>query len=147
MWMHQKRRKGVIQRKLFFLGIWSCLIGLPNNTCKFSHILRQNFAIEIIFKETFWSEYIHQCSSDNCVKILNFDTLINLVVKTTMFPYRDNHKYTWNTFNGQTHSQFVHILIDMRRHCVYWMYFHSGERTVILITIRWLQKLGKIVSN
>jgi len=39
-----------------------------------------------------------------------------LVVKSTMFPHRNIHKYTWTSPDGKTHNQTDHILIDRRRH-------------------------------
>ena len=40
------------------------------------------------FKPTIWNEsLVHQDSNDNGVKIVNFDTSKNLVLKSTMFPH------------------------------------------------------------
>ena len=39
-----------------------------------------------IFKQTVGNESLHQDSDDNGVRIVNFATLNNLVVKSTMFP-------------------------------------------------------------
>jgi hypothetical protein len=50
------------------------------------------------------------------VAALNFVTSKNLVVKSTMFPHRRIHKYTWTSPEGNTHNQIDHILIDRRRH-------------------------------
>jgi len=33
-----------------------------------------------------------------------------------MFPYRNVHKYTWTSPDGQIHKQIDHILIDRRWH-------------------------------
>jgi hypothetical protein len=33
-----------------------------------------------------------------------------------MFPYRNVHKYTWTSPDGNTHNQIDHILIDSQRH-------------------------------
>jgi len=71
---------------------------------------------ENIFKPTIGNESLHQDSNDSGVRIVNFVTPKNLVVKSTMFPHRNFHKYTWNSTDGKTHNQTDHILIDRRRH-------------------------------
>jgi len=71
---------------------------------------------ENIFKLTIGSESLHQDSNDNGVRIVNFATSKNLVVKSTMFPPRNIHKYTWISPDGKTHNQIDHILIDRRWH-------------------------------
>jgi len=38
----------------------------------------------------------------------------NLAVKSTLFPHRNFHKYTWNSLDEKTHNKIDHILIDMR---------------------------------
>ena len=49
---------------------------------------------ENIFKPTIGNESLHQHSNDNGVRIVIFATSKNLVVKSTMFPHRNIHKYT-----------------------------------------------------
>jgi len=49
---------------------------------------------ENIFNSTIENESLHQDSNDNGVKILNFVTSKNLVIKSTIFPHRNIHKYT-----------------------------------------------------
>jgi len=71
---------------------------------------------ESIFKPTIGQESFHQDSNDNGVILANFATLKNLVVKSTMFPHRNIHKYTWTSSDGKTHNQIGHILIDRRWH-------------------------------
>jgi len=69
-----------------------------------------------IFKPTIGQESLHQDSNDNGVRLVNFATSKNLFVKSTMFPHRNNHKYTWTSPDGKTHNQIDHILIDRRWH-------------------------------
>ena len=57
------------------------------------------------------SEY---CSNDNGVRIVNFGTSKNLVVKSTMFPHRNIRKYIWTSPDGQTHNQIDHIIMYRR---------------------------------
>ena len=64
----------------------------------------------------YFQESLHQDSNDNGVRIVNFATSKNLVVKSTMFPHRNIHKYTCTSSDGKTHNQIDHILIDRRWH-------------------------------
>jgi hypothetical protein len=68
-----------------------------------------------IFKPTIGDESLHQDSSDNGFRIVNFTTSQHLVVKSTMFPHREIYKYTNTSPDGKTHNQIEHILIDRRR--------------------------------
>jgi hypothetical protein len=72
---------------------------------------RENF-----FKRTIGKESLHQDSNDNGFRIEKFATSKNLVVKSTMFPHRNIHKYNKTSSEGKTHNQIDHILIDRRRH-------------------------------
>jgi hypothetical protein len=51
-------------------------------------------------------------------RIMNFATSKDLVVKGTMFPHRNIHKYTRTCPGGKTHNQIAHILIDRRWHSI-----------------------------
>jgi hypothetical protein len=69
---------------------------------------------EDIFKPTVVNESLHQDITDNGVRIINFVTSKTLVVKSSMFPHRNIHKYKCTCRNGKTHNQIDHILIDRR---------------------------------
>jgi len=56
---------------------------------------------ENIFKPTIGQKSLHQDSYDNGVRLVNFATSQNLVVKSTMFPHRNIHKYTWTSPDGR----------------------------------------------
>jgi endonuclease/exonuclease/phosphatase family metal-dependent hydrolase len=71
---------------------------------------------EDTFKPAIGKESLHQDSNDTGVRVVNFATSKNLVVKSTMFPHRNIHKYTWTSPNGKTHNQIDHIQIDRRWH-------------------------------
>jgi hypothetical protein len=71
---------------------------------------------EDIFKPTIGNESLHEISNDNGVRLVNFATSKNFRVKSTMFPHRNIHKYTWTSPDGKTHNQIDHILVDRRRH-------------------------------
>ena len=96
-----------------------------------------------IFRPTVGKESLHQDSNDNGVRLVNFATPKNLVVKSTMFPHRNIHKYTWTSPDGKTNNQIDHILIDRRQHSSILDVRSYRGLIVILITIRWLQNGGK----
>jgi exonuclease III len=68
---------------------------------------------EDISKPIICNESLHEASNDNGVRVVNFATSKNLIVKTTIFPHSDIHKHTW-TSDGVTHNQIYHVLIDKR---------------------------------
>ena len=67
---------------------------------------------ENIFKPTIGQDSLHQDSNDNGVRIGNFATSKNLVVKSMMFLHRNIHKHTWTSPDGKTPNQNDHVLID-----------------------------------
>jgi hypothetical protein len=71
---------------------------------------------EDIFKSTMGNEGLQEISNDNGVRLVHFATSKNLRDKSTMFPHRNIHKYTWTSPDGKTHNQIGHILVDRRRH-------------------------------
>jgi hypothetical protein len=71
---------------------------------------------ENIFKPTIGNVSLHQDNNDNCVRIVNFATLNNLVIKNTMFPHQHLHKYTWTSPDEKNHNKIDRILIDRRWH-------------------------------
>ncbi|PNF37156.1 hypothetical protein B7P43_G00417 [Cryptotermes secundus] len=60
---------------------------------------------EDIFKPTTGNESLHKISNDNGVRVVNFVTSRNLIVKSTMFPHHNIHKFTWTSPDGKTCNQ------------------------------------------
>jgi hypothetical protein len=60
-----------------------------------------------IFKPKIGYESSHETGNDNEIRSLNFAASKYIVVRSTMFPRRKIHKYTW-TFPD-------HVLVDIRR--------------------------------
>jgi hypothetical protein len=69
---------------------------------------------EDVFKPTIENESLHQDSTDNGVRKINFATSKTLVVKSTMFPHRSIHRYIYTSPNGKAHNQIDHLLLDRR---------------------------------
>jgi hypothetical protein len=56
---------------------------------------------EDFFRPTIGNESFHEISNDNGVRLVNFATSKNLRVKSTVFPHRNIHKYTWMSPGGK----------------------------------------------
>jgi hypothetical protein len=69
---------------------------------------------EDIFKPIIGNESLHEASSENGVRVLNFATSKNVIVKSTTFPHHSIHKHTWTSPDGVTHNQIDHVLIEKR---------------------------------
>jgi hypothetical protein len=65
---------------------------------------------EDIFKQIIGNESLHKISNDNGVRVVNFATSKNFIVKSMMFPLLSIHYYTWISPDGKTHNQIDHIL-------------------------------------
>jgi hypothetical protein len=65
---------------------------------------------EDFFKPTVGNESLNEIYNDNRIRVVNFATSKNLIIKSIMFPHYNIHKFTL-TSDGKTHSQSDHILI------------------------------------
>jgi hypothetical protein len=89
---------------------------------------------ENIYKPTIGNESLHEISNDYGVRVVNFATSRNSVVKSTMFPHCKIHIYTCTSPEGNTHNQIDDVLIEDGIQ-IYLMSDLSEELTVILTTI------------
>jgi len=71
---------------------------------------------EDFFRPTIGLESLHEESNDNRVRVINFATGKNLIVKSTYFRHKNIHKQTWISPDGNTRNQIDHVLVDKRRH-------------------------------
>jgi hypothetical protein len=70
--------------------------------------------MEDIFKPTLGNQSLHEISNDKGV--INYSISKNLIVKSTLFPHSNIHKFTWTSTGGKTQNQNDHTLIDRRQH-------------------------------
>jgi hypothetical protein len=56
------------------------------------------------FKLTIWNEGLHEISNDNGVRVVNYVTSRNLIVKSIMFPHRNIYKYACMSPDKKTQS-------------------------------------------
>jgi len=115
--MHQVRKKSDESKESFYEELELLFDHFPKYHMK---MLLGDFNAKVerehIFKPAIGQESLHQDSNDNGVRLVNFATSKNLIVKSTMFPHRNIHKYTWTSPEGKTHNQIDHVLIDRRWH-------------------------------
>jgi hypothetical protein len=64
---------------------------------------------EDISKPTIGNESLYEISNDNGVRVVNFAVFKNLIVKSTMIPYRNIHKIVWRSPDGKKCNQIGHI--------------------------------------
>jgi hypothetical protein len=62
---------------------------------------------EDIFKPTIGNKSLNKSSNDNGVRVVNFATSKILIVKSTMFPQRKIHKFTWTFPDGKTPTKLT----------------------------------------
>jgi hypothetical protein len=74
--------------------------------------------MEDIFKLTIGDESSHEISNGNAVRIVNFALSIKLAVKSTMFPHRSIHKYTWTSSDVNRQKQIDQISVDRIQHSI-----------------------------
>jgi len=67
---------------------------------------------EAVLKLTIRNVNLLQDCNDNGVILVNLGTSNNLVIKSTVSPHLNSHKYTCTSSNDNTHNQIDHILID-----------------------------------
>jgi hypothetical protein len=70
---------------------------------------------EDIFKPIIGNESLHEASKDHGVRVVNFATSKNLIIKSTTFPHCDIHKHTWTSPDDVTHNQTDHVLRDKKK--------------------------------
>jgi len=88
-------------------------VPLENSARRFKCKSRER---ESNFKRTIMNESLQQDNNDDGVRRVNFASTKNLVVKSTMFPHRNIHKYTWTSHDETTHNHIDYILIERRWH-------------------------------
>jgi hypothetical protein len=60
-----------------------------------------------IFKPIIGNESLYEASNDNGVRVVNFATSKNLIVKSTTLPHHNTRKHTWTSLDGVTYNQIV----------------------------------------
>jgi hypothetical protein len=64
---------------------------------------------ENILKLIIGNESLYEVSNDNGVRVVNFATSENLIVKSTTFPHCNIHKHTWTSPDGDIQTQIMSL--------------------------------------
>lgn len=71
--------------------------------------------MQLFSNNKIWNESLHETNNDNGVNV-NFATLYNLIVESTVVLYRNIHKYIWTSPDGKTHNLTYHVLVGEELH-------------------------------
>jgi hypothetical protein len=63
---------------------------------------------EDIFEPTFGNDSSYEISNNSGVRVVNFAACKNSVLRSTVSPHRDIHKYTLMSPEGKMHNQIGH---------------------------------------
>lgn len=69
---------------------------------------------EGIFGPAVGNHSLHESTSDNGMRLIDFAVARNMVVSSTRFKHRSIHKATWLSPDQKTRNQIDHVLIDGR---------------------------------
>jgi hypothetical protein len=75
-------------------------------------ILNAKVGKEITHGGTTGVHSLHEVSSDNGCKLIDFAMSKNMVISSTCFPHKEIHKRTWASPDGIVFNQIDHILMD-----------------------------------
>ncbi|XP_063678514.1 uncharacterized protein LOC134814345 [Bolinopsis microptera] len=100
----------------FYQQLGGSFNSLPSHDVK---ILLGDFNTKIGRDNSSWSgviggESLHETSSNNGLRLLDFCAMYQLTVGGTLFQHKDIHKGTWRSPNGRTVNQIDHVCISTK---------------------------------
>jgi hypothetical protein len=69
---------------------------------------------EEVYCPTIGKQSLHENTNDNGYRLIQFATLNNMVIGSTMFQHKNIHKPTWTEPDRSFESQIDHMVIDAR---------------------------------
>lgn len=60
------------------------------------------------------TQSFHEIANDNGTKLIDFAVEKSLVMKSSMFPWKNIYKYTWVSPNRRYRNQIDHVLVTNR---------------------------------
>jgi hypothetical protein len=86
---------------------------------------------EDIFKSAVENERLHEINDDNGIRLVNFSTSKDIIIKSSVFPHHIIHKYALSSLDGNLHNQLDYVVIDKRWNSSVVMSDFVEELTVI----------------
>jgi len=69
---------------------------------------------EICYRNVIGKHSLHENTNNNGAQLIGFAVGNGLVIKSTMLPKKDIHKYTWVSPDGRYKNQIDHVLVNSR---------------------------------
>ena len=69
---------------------------------------------EALYRAVAGAHSLHEITNNNGMKLINFAIGKGLFIKSTMFPRKEIHKYTWISPDGKHKNQIDHVLVNGR---------------------------------
>ncbi|XP_025415967.1 craniofacial development protein 2-like [Sipha flava] len=69
---------------------------------------------DICYKKVVGNHSLYESTNDNGVKLIDFEIENGLVIKSTMLPKKDIHKYTRGSLDGKYKNQIDYVLVNSR---------------------------------
>jgi len=69
---------------------------------------------EVEYRSYIGTQSLHTITNDNGTKLIDFAICKGLVIKSTMFPRKNIHKYTWISPDGKHKNRIDHVLVTNR---------------------------------
>lgn len=102
------------EKEIFYDQLDRALAAIPSSDMK---IVLGDFNAQVgketVFMPTIGKNSLHSKTNENGVRMINFATSRSLVVMSTIFPHKENHKQTWHSPNG-IFTQIDHVLVSSR---------------------------------
>ncbi|XP_042911774.1 craniofacial development protein 2-like [Parasteatoda tepidariorum] len=107
--------KDSVEKELFYEELHALYASCPKNDVKvLPGDANAKIGKEKEFRSIIGKFSLHDISSDNGKRLIDFAADHNMIIPSTMFQHKRIHKMTWRSPDGITYNQIDHFLIDSR---------------------------------
>lgn len=87
---------------------------IPSSKVKFLVDFNEKIGHKLIYKPTIGKHSLHEESSDNGTRLINFGRTRNMIVSSITFPHKNIHKQTWVSPSSHTRNKIDHVIVEKR---------------------------------